>query len=250
MLKRMTHAAWAQRPLGILAVSLGFLVSPAGAQDAASRRPRVTLSASFGYMAGGPAKGIEAMLEAGGFGSFMEGGCQIEGCFVDRDYPVTASDPGPGSNLRVSYSQWRRFEVAVSTGSATPSETDGFSEVLVPDFGRYSTMGSHLRIFASTANLRAGFASIGIGPAYYRLRTWAGSEDEQIDEATVSKVGALLEAAGQFPMFKKVILDLRLHYRYVGSTEVGPLQLASRTLPATRVDFSHAFFGIGLGLAF
>jgi hypothetical protein len=105
-------------------------------------------------------------------------------------------------------------------------------------------------MFASTASLRAGYASIGIGPAYYRLRTWAGSEDERFVESTVTKVGALMEAAGQFPMFKKVSLDLRLHYRYVGPTDVGPLQPESRTLPTTQIDFSHAFIGIGLGLAF
>ncbi len=252
MLERMIHAdrVGRGRPLTMLAMALGLFGAPAWAQDSQPARPRVTISASFGYMAGGPAEGIEAMLEAGGFGDFMEGGCQIEGCFVDRDYPVTASDPGPGSNLRVSYSQWRHFEVAVSTGSATPSETDGFSEVLVPDFGRYSKVESHVRMYASTASVRAGYASIGVGPAYYRLQAWGGSEDERFDEATQTKVGALMEAAAQFPMFKKVILDLRLHYRYVGPIEVGPLQLESRTLPTTRIDFSHAFIGIGLGLAF
>lgn len=250
MVKCTIHADAARGSLPALALALSLLGSPVWAQDASSSRPRVTVSASFGYIAGGPAKGIEAMLEAGGFGDFMEGGCQIEGCFVDRDYPVTASDPGPGSNLRVSYSQWRRFEVAVSTGSATPSETEGFSTVLVPDFGRYSKMESHVRMFASTASLRAGYASVGIGPAYYRVRTWAGSEDERFDELTQTKVGALMEAAAQFPMFKKVILDLRLHYRYVGPTDVGPHQLESRTLPITEIDFSHAFIGVGLGLAF
>ena len=57
-------------------------------------------------------------------------------------------------------------------------------------------------------------------------------------------------AGAQFPMFKKVILELRAQYRLVGAVDAGPLQFESRTLPVTSIDFSHAFLGIGLGLAF
>lgn len=234
----------------MMAVGFALLALPLRGQETASGRSRVTISSAFGYMAGGPASGIEAMLEAGGFGDVAVGGCRISGCTVDEDFPTTASDPGPGSNLRISYSQWSRFEVALSTGTATPSKTDGYSQVLVPDFGRYGSLESKVRMFAATAALRQGPISIGVGPAQYRLTTWARHEDDTYDESKVTKVGVLLDGGAQFPMFKKVILELRAQYRFVGATDAGPLQFESRTLPATSVDFSHAFLGIGLGLAF
>ena len=71
-----------------------------------------------------------------------------------------------------------------------------------------------------------------------------------IDDGDLARVEALLDAGAQFRMFKKLILELRGQYRFVGSTEAGPLQFESRTLPRTSVDFSHAFLGIGIGLAF
>jgi len=250
MSDRMGAVGSSARLLGLLGVAYVLLASPLLAQDSAPRVPRVTISGWFGFMLGGPSSGIEAMVEAGGFGDVLRGGCTLDVCGLEQDFPTTATDPGQGSNLRIGYTQWRRFEVAFSMGTATPAQTDGYSEFAVPDFGRYSTVESQLRMLAVTASLRAGPASIGIGPAHYRLDSWAGDEDNRFDASRVTKVGALLDAGGQFPIFKRVILQLRAQYRLVGSTDVGPHQLASRTLPATPVDFSHGFLGFGLGLAF
>jgi hypothetical protein len=254
---RMKNTGFIGRALMMSALSLAFLVPSVWAQTPGS--PRVTISALFGYIGGGPASGIEALLLSGGFGDLLVGGCRLGFCDGDTQYPSTAGDPGPGSNVRVAYSQWSHFEVALSMGAASPSPSSGYSQVLVPDFGRFSEVKTQVRMFAPTAGIRWNFVGVGAGPAYYRLNTAAGDEfsqnpvfgsDGAVDESTVTKVGALLEADGQFVMFKKLILELRVQYRLIGSTDVGPLRLASRELPVTSVDFSHMYFGVGLGLSF
>ena len=254
---RMKYIGFMGRAMTMSALSLAILVPSVRAQTPAS--PRVTISALFGYLGGGPASGIEAMLTAGGFGDLLVGGCRLGFCDEDTQYPSTARDPGPGSNVRVAYSQWSQFEVALSMGTASPSPSSGYSQVLVPDFGRFSEVKTHVRMFASTAGMRWNFVGVGAGPAYYRLNSAVADEfssnalfssGDVLDESTLTKVGALLEADGQFFMFKKVILELRVQYRLIGSTEVGPMQVESRQLPATSVDFSHFYFGAGLGLNF
>lgn len=190
------------------------------------------------------------MLEAGGFGDVIRGGCTLGTCREEEDFPTTSKDPGPGSNLRVGYSQWSRFEVAFSYGTVTPAKTNGYSQVNVPDFGRYSVLEPGLTMYAATAGLRMGQASVGIGPASYRLNTLATDENDPFDETAVTKVGALLDVGGQFPMFKKLVLVVRAQYRFVGATDIGPLQLGSRELPGTPIDFSHGFLGFGFGLAY
>ena len=238
--------AWAV----VVTVQASTLIATPTAAQEGREGPRVAVSGSFGYMAGGPAGGLEEMLEAAGFGDLLTGGCRIDGCTVDQDYPRTASDPGPASNVRVSYSQWARWELAISFGSASPSETSGYSQVLVPDFGRYTDLESKVRMLAVTAGPRLGPVTVGVGPARYALESQATRQNEPVDEFSVSKMGGLLDAGAQFELFKKAILELRFQYRFVGATDTGPLQLSSRTLPVTSVDFSHAYFGFGVGLAF
>jgi len=246
----MNKSGFVARVLAMLSLALVMFVSPVVAQDGAAGRPRVTISATTGYMMGGPADGYEAMLEAAGFGDVYRGGCTLGTCNAETDYAVTDSDPGPGSNLRVAYSQWSALEFAFSMGTANPSVTQGYSQVIVPDFGRYSEVDSHLRMLAPTAGLRWRWVGVGAGPAYYKLDTSVTDEDMEFDSSTETTWGALFEADGQFSMFKKLILELRIQYRMVGATDIGPFQLESRAVPATPVDFSHVFFAFGLGLAF
>jgi len=248
-LDRMNEVGFVKRLLGMLVLSLAFFASPLVAQEEAGR-PRVTISATTGWMMGGPGSGYEALLEAAGFGDVLRGGCTLGSCNLETDYPITNSDPGPGSNFRVAYSQWSLLEFAFSMGTADPSETEGYSSVIVPNFGSFSEVEATLRMFAPTAGVRWHFLGAGVGPAYYTMNTLVTDEDMVFDESTESKWGALIEADGQFQMFKKLILELRVQYRLVGETDIGPFEVESYPIPATPVDHSHIFFAFGLGLAF
>lgn len=245
----MNAVGFMKRLFGMLPLVV-VLASPVVAQEGEAGRPRVTISASSGYMMGGPASGYEAMLEAAGFGDVLRGGCTLGSCNFETDYPVSNSDPGPGSNLRVAYSQWSLLEFAFSMGTANPSESEGYSAVIVPDFGSFSEIESKLRMFAPTAGVRWRFLGAGAGPAYYKLTTTVTDEDMPFDESTEAKWGALIEGDGQFQLFKKLILELRVQYRFVGATDIGPFEVEAYPIPLTPVDHSHVFFAFGLGLAF
>ncbi len=191
----MNAVGFMKRLFGMLPLVV-VLASPVVAQEGEAGRPRVTISASSGYMMGGPASGYEAMLEAAGFGDVLRGGCTLGSCNFETDYPVSNSDPGPGSNLRVAYSQWSLLEFAFSMGTANPSESEGYSAVIVPDFGSFSEIESKLRMFAPTAGVRWRFLGAGAGPAYYKLTTTVTDEDMPFDESTEAKWGALIEGRG------------------------------------------------------
>jgi hypothetical protein len=223
----------------------------ADAQVTVDKRHSVRVSGTTGWALGGPGSGFEAMLEAAGFGDFLTDGCVTpDDCVFGTDYPETEAAPGPGSNLRVAYAYDGRFVGAFNFGTARMPRTSGYSQVLIPDFGRYSEIWSNFKMMALTVGARYKFMEVSAGPARYSLVTEFTDEDYVLASSTESKMGFVVEGGAALPLYARLFLELRGQYRAVGETEIGPYQISTRTIPATPVDFSHLFLAFGVGLAF
>jgi len=102
-----------------------------------------------------------------------------------------------------------------------------------------------------------------LAPSINSISTYVNSAGQATDEKTSLNFGFLVDAAARFFFTKVLFADLRIQYRFVGSTSVGPFIKENTigiltpnpstvyiTFPETEINFNQIILGIGVGLAF
>ena len=102
-----------------------------------------------------------------------------------------------------------------------------------------------------------------LAPSINSITLYDNSGGQSSDEKTSTNFGFLVDAAGRFFFTTVFFADLRIQYRFVGSTSVGPFVKENTigiltpnpstvyiTFPETKINFNQIILGIGFGLAF
>lgn len=251
--------------------TLALLCVPAGALgqersatvpgDLANRDRRWTLTLGLGEQIGGAAGSLEATMRDAGYDATTPPGCVFIFCTNEPTEHPRTRDEGLAALLALRYAVHPRFSLeALATRGAT-GETTGRTEASWLDGVRLSvnhsiqTFGvlgsSSVRVTESGKG--AGILRLGLGPALYVVETARAAGGSRDDVRSDKRLGFLVEAGLETPARSRVFLDLRMQWRYVGTSSVGPYELSRFpedpvTFGESRARWDHFFVWTGVGV--
>jgi len=205
----------------------------------------------FGGISGPATPELESAMSASGFADNVN---SSQGWFSGSSgslgrYPFTYKE----SPMTFTAQYRLRSPISVGVIIATTGEREtighqGFTQSLI--------LNHAARSIAVTASARFKVLRFEFGPAWNQTRV---REHVSLPSSpawtTENKPGFIAGASLAVPVYWHFYLDAGLQYRYIGSSVIGPYTPTayaekSATFPATQLNFSHWFFGIGPGIRF
>ena len=222
----------------LMGVLLTLFVCPAIAESQVPRRWEVAVSA--GSAAGSSGQQLKDALRAHGYDD-------TEFCVLNcaANSTTVASAGAWLASVRYRHAGAVMLSLVMSEHGKAVS---GFMATSSALEGERLSIGTNVRMLAATAVLDSGPLSIEAGPAVFRLRTDGGSEWEN-KSALSTRIGAMAGARLAIP-FKGIRLTASAQYRYIGSSRGGPYSTPSGSIPSTKLNFNHAYLGLGLARRF
>jgi hypothetical protein len=228
---------------------LGQQPAASPAARAASPR-RWTVAIVTGPTSSGPAAEIETAMRNAGLSDD-----QLN-FFTNNLIPHPFSRTGWGDSgfpwlLDVHYTVRPPYGVSVIVSEAMAGMTFGYQEP-----SESMNLEYVVNMIAPVLSIEPRtWVRVGAGPAFYSasLSQIAGGSD--VVRQRDRKVGLLLDGSMNVPARSRVFAEIRVQYRHVGGTKIGPLTSSGSlshavVLPATSVSYSHIFAGAGLGIRF
>lgn len=141
--------------------------------------------------------------------------------------------------------------VVASTGESLTSGLHGYAQFLDVEYAARSV--------AVTASARFKALRLEFGPSWNQTRVrevgptvFLSNSDTWKKE---NKLGFIAGASVSIPVWSLIYVDAGVQYRYIGSSVAGPFTPGAyvdtpMTFPATKINFSHWFLGIGPGIRF
>lgn len=210
---------------------------------------RWSVSTSYEIGGGKSNEGVEASMRAGGFADRESCWFFCTGTIAN---PHSNSGGAPGGLLTVRWQFNKLVHFRAIVGRHMLAETFGFKAG--GDFG-----GTNLDVIQSVATVailagihgRAiGGPWVAVGPALFRVASEIVSRPTS-PLSVANRFGAVVAIGLTLPARKRFFVDLQGQYRFVGTTDLGPMDVPNGgTLPRTPVNFNHLAWGVGLGVRF
>lgn len=239
------------RPARIFILVLAALLTPTttppahGQSTESEDRKRFSISVLSGAASDGPSGSLRTTLDRHGFGARSGGGCFIPPilCAGPTEFPRTKGGP---SHVMLS-ARYRTVGPVALGAILTPSTSFGETT----GAGRSNpTAEPSLQTLAFLVSLESPERlRIGVGPAFYRVRT-RHSIDGASRLSADSKVGLMLEGGIEIPSNSPVFADLSGQYRWVGSAGLDGFEDLSRRLGESTFSMNHGLLAIGIGIRF
>ncbi len=206
------------------------------------------ISANLATCSPGPAGDIERAMIRAGFGETMPGG--FLGGPVEHPFSRTGYGKfGFPWTLSLQYRWKPAWEIGVLMSNTVIGGTFGYQKP-----SKYLEI--EYRVFTVAPLLYfhpAGILRLGVGPALFRTNSQQNSGGETVQEYSHNQFGALLDVRLSYPEKTLLFVEVNVQYRLMNTVNIGPFTAGGgekATLPAFKVDYSHSYFGIGLGLHF
>ena len=198
---------------------------------------RISLSFSVGFFAMGPANKIEQAMKENGFGDYSICYIFCSGRISHPNSYISAS-----WNFQFNYLLNKISSFGFMLSKSTQAETHGFD---AQSFS-FLNLQYHTTTWAPIyiINLKNDRHNFLLGPSINVVNTY-----EHDNKKSTTKLG-LVGGYSFKPLNKaKSFVELSLNYRLIGNIEIGPITGRS-VFPATEINFSHLYIGIGYGRKF
>lgn len=143
----------------------------------------------------------------------------------------------------------QKFDIGLQGGYLGFGKVYGYNE----ESGSYLTIRSKALFINPMLYLKSGTPfQIGFGPAYY----WAGIKQEALTSIYKTQIknlwGLTSEFDIMFPQTTTFLVNLKLQFRYISPTNIGPFMTLEEenraTFPKMKVNYSMVLLGLGVGL--
>ena len=224
--------------------------------DIFDNQSKLSLSFYLATAVGGPSKQIENVMRTSGFNDRSSASWFGSG----KNHPHSRFSGIPWTietQYRLNKSVSVGFQISHSIlqetlGYANPQ--GGLGEFL---FLNYSSM-SYSSIISFHFN---EYIIFGIGPSFNTLKANEFSMPTDIKPVEEDKIGMLIHLNLRIHISSLFSGNLIFQYRYVGSTNIGPIvkentigiatptpSTVTITFPETEINYNHLFIGLGLGV--
>ena len=212
---------------------------------------RWSISYCIGSTSSGPAGDIEKAMRAGGFNDTQVGGLFGGGEAIAHPFSKTGfGETGFPMLFELHYLINPYFSIGAIISNSPIGQTLGYHDPLCDLFIDYS-----VATYAPVFSVRAGVLRLGIGPAWNVMNATRTDAEGVSPVEKVKKLGILLDLGLSIPRNSRFFVELKVQYRSVGKIEIGPYESkwetefarASATFPRSKVNYSHLFYGIGIG---
>lgn len=205
------------------------------------------LSLSLGANFEGPSKAIEKVMNASGFGADTAGGTGwFGGGSPGKVYPK--SNPVIGGILGLHYMLKSPFAAGILVSFAQGVTKGRHYEggYWTRDTEIYLDVNYSILTFAPLVSVQASWFKLGVGGALHYIGTYH-QRDKCWKLGFLVDSGLIIPFKGK-PYFGEVIFQ----YRSMGEIKIGPYiateESYSVTFPVSRVNYSHIFVGVGVGI--
>jgi hypothetical protein len=220
--------------------------SQAQAQESGEKSRSFQAAILFGRASDSRSESLESAMKAAGF--------------ADPSYSLFGSSAMPHSSKGspLTFTAQYRLRSAFSAGIVIATTGEGETTGL-HGFAQFLKVEHAARTVAVTASARFKVLRLEFGPSWNQTRV---RELGTVALASIpspwkkdDKLGFVAGASLSVPVWSVIYVDAGLQYRHIGSSVSGPFTPASffdtpMTFPATKINFSHWFFGIGPGIRF
>ncbi len=205
------------------------------------KRRNLEFSVLLSWNKSGANDAIENQMISSGFGD------EYRGWFGPTTHPH--SDPAFGFIASVKIHLKQKFDIGLQGGHLGFGKVYGYNK----QSGSYLTIGSGALFINPMLYLKSSTPfQIGFGPAYYS----AAVSQEALTSITKNQSKNLWGFTGEFdimfPQTTTLLVNLKLQFRYISPTTIGPFMTLNEenrlTFPKLKVNYSMFLLGLGVGL--
>ncbi len=210
-------------------------------KDKLKKRRNLEFSVLLLWSRSGANFAIENQMRNSGFGD------EQRGLFGTVTYPH--SDPVFGFIASVKMHLKQKIAIGLQGGHLGLSKVHGYNN----QSDSYLTLGSEALLINPMLYLKPGtFSQIGFGPAYYSTTISQQAPTSFTKNQSKNLWGFTGEFSLIFPQTTNLFVSLKLQYRYISPTTIGPFMTLEEenraTFPKMKVNYSMFLLGLGVGL--